>query len=389
MDTKSIDVKTPAASSAAASEQSSQTVGAKTEQSPSSTNRPNLDVKEGESMEDFIAKSVKETHPTEEVDPEEEGAEEKEKDSETDSKTESDEKEKDGEGEKEDANPEEKEGTGEDKKDVPFEAEPGKPVPYKRFQEVITQKNETARQLEEVKPKVQNYDNIVKFCSENQINADQYAKALNFMAAVNKGDAEAALAVIEPIMTGLKTLKGDVLPSDLQAKVDNEEYSLEAAREIAKLRAKTNFSELSTKQKVERQEQERQRVLHSECAQASDVWVKGKQTLDPGFKPKTSAEATDGKWEFVKDKYLAMLNEKNANGESVNPIRTANDVAALLERAYSQVDRSFGTIGGRPKAKKSLSSNGSSTTASKKKFEKIEDAPTMEEGVQAYLNRRQ
>lgn len=278
--------------------------------------------------------------------------------------------ESDAEAKKEESGGEKEDATeGEEKTEKQEEVVEGKPVPYERFKEVIAEKNELKAKIEnEYVPKARNFDSIQGYCQQNDISPEKFQEALRAQAILSKvenGQAEPseALKVLEPIIAALKGMTGDRLPDDLQNKVDAGKIELEDAKEMAQLRAKTKFGEAGLKRQQQGEAQRHQQQFQAQCETAADQWDAGKRASDPDYKPKKESEP-DGKFELVRDKYLALLHQQGRDGSYVNLIDTPQKMSALLERAYQAVDATYkGVFNKRPATRKVLSSNGSSGTS--------------------------
>lgn len=276
-----------------------------------------------------------------------------------------------------------------EKEDAP--AEDKGPIPYERFQEKVKEVETLKHSFEEVQPKVQNYDNITNFCQQNQITVEQFNGALEIQALLNTDPAK-ALERLKPLVEQLQGFTGDKLPDDLQAKVDTGKLELEDAREIASLRAKSQFGE--KKVQFDRQAYERQaaKKFEQECNVAASSWETAKRTSDPDYRPKAKDTDPDGKWEMTRDKYLAMLNQTRKDAATgqvvyVNPINTPQEMTQLMEKAYAAVHSTFANRfnGGRKPTRKSLNSSGSSSRSSQ---QTIEGAETMRDAIQIGLAAR-
>lgn len=268
-----------------------------------------------------------------------------------------------------------------DEKGKEGEQEKEEPVPYKRFHEVVEQRTQAEEKLKVYEPQIQNYNNITRFCEENQITADQFDEALRVQALLNTNPEE-ALKKLLPLVEALQGYAGDKLPEDLQKKVDAGKIELDDAREIAQLRAKSQFSakmsERNGKVAMERQQAELQQKMEVEASK----WETTKRSSDPDYKPKAKESDPDGKWELVRDRYMAMINQRSVvDGRTVfvNPVNTPQEMVALLEKAYLSINGTFTNL--RPKkpaTRKSLSSNGSSSV---NESGSIEEAPDMKTAI--------
>ena len=315
-----------------------------------------------------------------------EDKEEKEKVDETKKEGEKDDdKKKDEKDEKVDDKKDEK--ADEEKEEKVEELPEGKPVPYDRFQEVNREKTELRQQIEQYKPALENYDNIRKFCHQNQITPDQYEKALQVQALLNTNPEE-ALKHLLPIVESLQGFVGNKLPEDLQKEVDAGDLKVERAREIAKLRAQTTFKENLSKQREETQQKMAEQQAISATTKAAGDWERQRRATDPDYKPKANEAAPDGLWEDVHDKFSALLHQQDAQGNYVNPVHSPQQMVALQERAYKLVKDKWTTRMSprKPLTKSRLSSNGEGTRG--KEDKSVENAPTMADAIKRRLAER-
>lgn len=325
------------------------------------------DSKIGESFNEFLTKTVDEFKKTEGADESqpatEDGAEAKKSDSEN---------EPDKAKKPEDKTEEEKAEGVDDGKEKVVEEEKG-PIPYERFQELVSERDNIKREYESAQPKITNYDNIVKHCAQHNITPEQFHEVMNVQALLNTDPAK-ALEKLLPIVEQLQQFTGMKVPADLQKEVDDGTISLERAKEIASLRAKSTFGE--KKNLFDRQAQERVQweSYQKEVKNSMATWESTKRGSDPDYKPKAKEGDLDGKWELTRDKFLAMLNQVDERGQPVYPVRTAQEGVELMERAYKQVSEFFTKRfnGSKTVTKKVISSNGSPGNVGKKTIEQAD-----------------
>lgn len=227
------------------------------------------------------------------------------------------------------------------------------PVPYERFSEVVNKHKELETNFKEVEPYVQAQKGLETYCAQHGITNDDFRSGMEIIALL-KADPEAALAKLKPIYEGLQTLKGEVLPADLQQEVTDGVIPLERAKEIAQLRAQTKFGSERAKLTAQQQQQQAQQNLISSMQQGLNTWQQSKAS-DPDYKQKKDLNSPDGMYELVNDKWLNLMSLKQP--------KTAQEAVALAEQAYQAVKKSFAAMLPKPPPRKSLSSNGSSTTA--------------------------
>lgn len=340
--------------------------------------------KPGESLESFLETNL-ESKPTKDDDLEAEAEKP------LDSKSESDEqKKKETEEEKD---PSEVKDEEKEKSEVEAKVEDlpeGKPVPYERFKEVLTERNQTKQQYAEVEQEVKTYRGVVQFCNENNITDQQYTTAMEIQAAINKGDVKTALAKLSPIVDSLRLATGDKLPEDLQKRVDDG-LDLEVAREIASLRGGKQINENLQKASAERQQKVQEQKFLDECVSTSENWLRDRVKTDPDFKPKGKESEVNGKFEFVQQAYIALANERLPNGRFKNPVNKPGDVLDILNKAYASVDSAFKTTFARTRTptSKRLPTAGSTKSAKSQSLESaLAGASSMEEAVGLMMDNR-
>lgn len=308
------------------------------------------------------------------------GEKDEKKEEKVDEKVEEKKDEKEEKGEKEEEKVDEKE--DEEKEEGLVE---GKPVPYDRFQEVVKERTEFKQRFEQVQPVVENYNRITDFCRQNTITPEQFEKAMRVQALLNTNPAE-ALKELTPIVESLQGFVGNKLPEDLQKKVDEDKMSIEDAREMAKLRAQVNYRETMAKRNNEFAQQTAQERAVATVTQAAKDWEVQKRKTDPDYAPVAEGKP-DGLWEDVRDKFAALLNQRDSQGNFLNSVHSAQEMVALQERAYKAVkDKWTSRLSPkRPAIRRSISSNGGETHHEERT---IEGAKTMKDAIAIRLKER-
>lgn len=245
------------------------------------------------------------------------------------------------------------------------------PVPYQRFQEVVKERQTYEQKLKEVEPLVEAHKSVVEFCQTNQITESQFREGMEFLRMVNV-DPIAARAALEPIWNQLNGLSGEVLPADLAQEVEDGVISEARAKEIAKYRGQMQVNEAKGKLAEQNGQKQQQIAFQRDLNTALTSWTSHKQTIDPGFKPKSAENAVDGKFEFVADRFYKLM--------SSNPPKTAADAVKLVEQAYNDVSKTFTSFGSKqkPTNDKVISSTKASTNSKT-------EPKTVQEAVKAAL----
>lgn len=254
-----------------------------------------------------------------------------------------------------------------------------KPPPFHehpRWKEVTAEREQLKQEVEQYRPIVEAHNQVATFMQENQLTPDDYQEAL-MMAALCKNNPEEARKRLEPIWKGLNVASGDMLPSDLQAKVDGLDDRVtkgeideadaklirEQTREIARMRAQEKLGTIRTQNQTRNSEKQKVEAVNNSVTS----WDTAQRKTDPEFKPKTDKDAPDGRWEMVQAKLGALW--------GMSPPKNQSEAVALCEKAKSQVlayEARFKPV--LPKTRKPIAQNGSTNGH-------VSEAKTLEEVV--------
>lgn len=226
---------------------------------------------------------------------------------------------------------------------------------HPRFQEVVKQKSEYEAKVKEYEPLVEAHKSVVSFCQENQISEAQFQEGMKLLSLINT-DPLAARAAMEPLWNQLNQVTGETLPGDLQQEVTDGLISEARAKEIAKLRGQSQLAQTKQKQSSQEQAKQKQAEFQRYLSTSLDSWSAAKAQVDPKFKPKVGANAPDGKFEFVADRFFRLISAK--------PPTTVAEAMQYVEQAYTDVSKSFAATNQKQSPNgKSISSTKSSTNS--------------------------
>lgn len=194
--------------------------------------------------------------------------------------------------------------------DVPFHKHP-------RFQALITERNG-------LRTDATRYRNIETFMQTNNLNAEEAANALSTFALA-KVDPARAFAELKPWLQELLVAAGEILPADLQKRVEAGELTAETAMELSRERAKSKSHE--TRQTFDQQRSQRDGEVAQENARvtAASDWEKDRKLKDPNFEAKQPLLMRE----------IAFLQMQNGKP------KTADEVRAQLKEAYDNVNKTF------------------------------------------------
>lgn len=224
-----------------------------------------------------------------------------------------------GDGEASSEEGEEQEGEGTD--------EAQKPVPYKRFNQVLQEKNEAVKQAQTYKPLALAQQRTVQFCQEHDLDAQDFINAMHLAAALKNNPLQAK-ELLAPIVAELGLTGEEALPPDIQQLVDGG-LDIKIAKRLAEAERDKKHT-LKVRERMEaRQQAQAQRQVIADLQTALNSWTRTKQTTDPSFRKNSNGE--DGKFEFFVAKFQQEYNNE----------LTPQQAVALAERVYASVNKSF------------------------------------------------
>lgn len=194
--------------------------------------------------------------------------------------------------------------------DVPFHKHP-------RFQHLL-RKSKTFEQ------DAVRYRNVQNFIDQQGLTSDEAAELL-IVGGLRKTDPVATWQRIKPWVQQLLIDAGEVLPDDLQQRVQTGELSREAAFEIS--RTKAAHQSMQTTQSFRQQQEERRRQQEAGAAVtgAAQSWEAERRQRDPNFDAKIEP--------LMKEvAYLQVKEGKPATPEGVRE---------QLQKAYKAVNAAF------------------------------------------------
>lgn len=191
------------------------------------------------------------------------------------------------------------------------------PVPYKRFQEVIAEKNEFKHGADQ-------FNKITDYLSHNNINADEASTGLQIMALM-KNDPAKALEALTPFVNTLRELTGEVLPDDIRNKVDDGFMDEDAGRELSKARAEAD-NQKRINDRVAAQQTNVQGQQHKDhLARTVTAWEDNARQSDPDY---------DLKQDEIDDRVRVLVSERGSPN-------TEEDAISMANEAYESVNQRF------------------------------------------------
>lgn len=205
---------------------------------------------------------------------------------------------------------EQKKDDDEDYSDVPFSKHP-------RFKKLIAQRNEL--RVDAVR-----YRNVQTFLDNNGLTADEAGDML-VIGALAKTDPAEAWKQVKPWVQKLLIAAGEVLPEDVQQRVQAGEISQEAALELTRARASAQSMQAAQSFREQQEERRRQQELSSSIMNAAASWEEDRRVKDPNFAAKQEPLMREVAWLQTQE----------------GKPKTPEGVRDQLQRAYKAVNAAF------------------------------------------------
>ncbi len=231
------------------------------------------------------------------------------------------------------------EATEADDADLPFHKHP-------RFQQVIKERASYKQELESVKPDAEEWRAVRTYMTTNNLTNDEVAKGFEIMAAM-KNDPIRGRDMLSQYWNNLQAFAGEVLPQDLQQRVNNGEVTDEVATELARRRHEAEFLRQQQQDQYQRQQAQyaaQQQASHQQMLRGAVMeWESGIKTRDADYSVKQP---------FLMDKVRAAV--------AAQQPKTSQEAVALVEQAYREVNESLKRFGPQRQAAKTVRSDTSS-----------------------------
>jgi hypothetical protein len=202
-----------------------------------------------------------------------------------------------------------------------------------RFVKLKQQHTRLKEQLATVQPAAQQYEQLQSFMASHELDARTAANALRIAALVQgalngRVDPAGVAQELDAWRDQLRGLAGDVLPADVQKRLDDGLIDEEAAKEIARMRAaattQARRAELDTQSLTTQAVSAQATLIHS----AVQTWEQAVRARDPDYPRKAKLVETTAK---------ALRLERYGNGIPPN----AETARALAQEAYDMVTNEF------------------------------------------------
>ena len=227
-----------------------------------------------------------------------------------------------------------------DYSDVPFNKHP-------RFKAVITERNNLRGEISTLKPDAERYRNVQTFLDQNGMSAEE-ASELLIVGSLIKTNPVEAWTRIKPRIQALLVAAGEIVPDELQPRVQNGELSHEAALELSRARAKAEALAASQSFREQVEARRSQEAMANSLRDTAQAWADDRTTKDPNFSAKmpllqkeiTWLQSQEGKPntpEGVKDQLARAYKAVNELGQFAAPAPPAPKPRAITPVRGGQI----------------------------------------------------
>lgn len=153
-----------------------------------------------------------------------------------------------------------------------------------------SQITERDQQIEELRPRAEQFDRLDSFMRANSVSAQDLNNAVNISALIQTGRFDQALQMLGPIYKELLDRTGNILPQDLQEEVASGYITQQRALELHRSRKSSENAtarEKATAERDQRANAERENASRIDMmTRAGDAWAAEKKTSDPDWSTK-------------------------------------------------------------------------------------------------------
>jgi hypothetical protein len=211
------------------------------------------------------------------------------------------------------------------------------PKTQRRIQQLLQERHGWEEKATAASEKATRFDQIVGFAEANRLSNEDVSATFE-IAALMKTAPDKAYEKVLPIFLHLSQLTGNVLPPEIQQKVELGYLPESDARELVRLKTQTALAEARNAEQVKQSESERQlaaqQALVREATDATAMWEEQRSKTDPD-------------WSSKKNLVLKFVqSEIAAKGFP----RTKADMVALLNSTASEVDQQVARFRPAPRA---------------------------------------
>jgi hypothetical protein len=201
------------------------------------------------------------------------------------------------------------------------------PTPIKRkIRKLQKESLKLRNEIEGLRPSAEIGQQLVHFQQSNDLATDDIMMALNLATMVRQGNYEGFYKTIAPLVRHAQEVTGVVLPPDLQAMVEQQQITQQAAREFAKTRFEKSNYEAKHRDMEIRQAENQLYQVQGDVQKSVAAFEQRIAAQDPDYKAKADA---------VRRAAQAMLFERGGK------INSVDEALQITQAAYNEVNNHF------------------------------------------------
>lgn len=193
---------------------------------------------------------------------------------------------------------------------------------HPRWKQVVKERDEARAEIEVFKGSSEKLENITQFMETNHIEPDQAGEAFSVVAHITNGRYKEALATLTPIVENLQKLTGNILPDDLETKVNEGHLDEDSAYELAQARQNAQTSKMQAQRANENLDHNNIQTQRQEITASVKSFVERLQKSDPDFSKKES---------LIQDRVRSLIQEKGHPADK-------KQAHAFIQQAYDEIN---------------------------------------------------
>lgn len=211
-----------------------------------------------------------------------------------------------------------------------------KPKTRKRIEGLLDDRQRLTERLDVITPMAEQMENLQTFMQDRGLSPQNVSELLvvgSLAMSADPKDLRAALTRAKGFVSQIETALGDVLPEDLQRKVDDGLIDADSAKEVAQARAAQQLADVKVQRADNRVQHTTQRVEQQSQAVAAEVvhstisdWQRQKFSMDPDYPRKA---------ELLQKEIKLRVQAEGGR------VLDKNKALKIAEEAYAEVNRLF------------------------------------------------
>lgn len=202
----------------------------------------------------------------------------------------------------------------------------------KRIERLLADRTDLNKQVEAFKPKAEQFDKLVDWVRDNDLSTEEVNQVFDIAAAVKRGDFKTAYDQLAPIYRQLQAVLGEVLPDDLQQRINRGEIDEATAKRLVTAETGKSVAEqrAARQAKVDEERQARsanEAAVHAVKSAVTD-WEKSKSTADPDWKLKQP---------LVQQAIELALHRNGFPKTAADAVKVADAALAEVNKTFTQL----------------------------------------------------